>query len=255
MTSPISFAPMADAAPPRQRVIAHAQTEARLIFRVGEQILVSVLIPIAVLVAGTVWGDRLGLTLADVAPSVLALVVWSTALTSLAITTGFERRHGILERLAVTPLGRGGLLAGKALAITAVAVVEMVLVALVAIVIGWRPQPDLVQWLVVAVTLPLAAVAFASLALSMAGRLQPEIIIGLVNVIYLAGMAGGGIIWPLDELPSWLSPIIGALPTAALGEALRHWSTGGVTWWTIPVAAVWAAGGLAVAKRLFRWTA
>ena len=49
------------------------------------------------------------------APSVLALAVWSSAFTSVAIATGFERRYGVLERLAATPLGRSGLLAGKAL--------------------------------------------------------------------------------------------------------------------------------------------
>ena len=60
------------------------------------------------------------------APSVLALAVWSSAFTSVAIATGFERRYGVLERLAATPLGRTGLLAGKALAVIIVVIGQLV---------------------------------------------------------------------------------------------------------------------------------
>ena len=50
-----------------------------------------------------------------VTPGVLALAVMSTAFTSLAIATGFERRYGVLKRLGSSPLPRSGLLAGKVL--------------------------------------------------------------------------------------------------------------------------------------------
>ena len=58
------------------------------------------------MLAGIV-GGRLG-DLSVLAPSVLALAVWSSAFTSVAISTGFERRYGVLERLAATPLGKPG---------------------------------------------------------------------------------------------------------------------------------------------------
>ena len=38
----------------------------------------------------------------------------STAMVSLAIATGYERRYGVLKRLGSTPLSRGGLLAAVA---------------------------------------------------------------------------------------------------------------------------------------------
>ena len=47
------------------------------------------------------------------APGVLALAVMSTAFTGQAIGTGFDRRYGVLRLLGTTPLGRGGLLAGR----------------------------------------------------------------------------------------------------------------------------------------------
>nr|WP_284287071.1 hypothetical protein [Angustibacter aerolatus] len=57
---------------------------------------------------------------AVVAPGVLALAVVSTAFTGQAIQTGFDRRYGVLRLLGTTPLGRGGLLAGKAVGLLAV---------------------------------------------------------------------------------------------------------------------------------------
>ena len=56
----------------------------------------------------------------------LALAIWSSGFTSVAIATGFERRYGVLERLAATPLGRGGLLLGKACAIVTVILGQLV---------------------------------------------------------------------------------------------------------------------------------
>ena len=48
----------------------------------------------------------------------------STSFTSLAITTGFERRYGLLKRLGASPLPRTGLLAGKVLALLLVEVMQ-----------------------------------------------------------------------------------------------------------------------------------
>ena len=61
------------------------------------------------------------------------------AFTSVAIATGFERRYGVLERLAATPLGRSGLLAGKAGAVLLILAGQLAVLAAVALALGWRP--------------------------------------------------------------------------------------------------------------------
>ena len=100
------------AARPRQ-VLAQASMEARLLLRNGEQLLLAVVIPVIVLI-GAVEGARhvnLGIShrpIDEFAPGVLALAVMSTAFTSLAIATGFERRYGVLKRLGSSPLPRSG---------------------------------------------------------------------------------------------------------------------------------------------------
>lgn len=249
----LDFTPRPGASPRSRQVLAHALTEARLIVRNGEQLLLALVIPVGILVAGRLLDGRFGLHEETIAPSVFALAVFSTCFTSLAIATGFERRYGVLERLAGTPLGRGGLLAGKAAAIGVIALGQLAVLAVVAVVLGWRPHPAPAQWLVAVVGVPLAMLAFANLALVLAGRLRAEATLGLANLIYLLGLAGGGIMWPVSAYPSSLRWLVRALPTGALGELNRAWSAGGTTWWALAVLAVWAAASGLLARKVFRW--
>ena len=131
------------------------------------------------------------------APSVLALAVWSSAFTSVAIATGFERRYGVLERLAATPLGRPGLLAGKALATCDRAGPAG---DPVGGGVGARLAPTFHRRLVLSSVRGRAGDrAFAALALLLAGRLRAEVTLALANVIYVVLLVGGGLVIPVDR--------------------------------------------------------
>ncbi|MDN6658177.1 MAG: ABC transporter permease, partial [Acidipropionibacterium jensenii] len=186
------------------------------------------------------------------APSVLALAIWSTCFTSQAIQTGFERRYGVLERLAATPLGRGGLLAGKALAYSLISALQVVILVVVAVVLGWSPVGSALAWLPMLVSVLLGMSAFSLLALSLAGSLRAEATLALANLIYLLGVAGG-VMWPLRDYPSALRPVVALLPTTALGESLRAWGEGVTQWWPLLSLAVWTAVLGFVAHKVFRW--
>src|SRR5205807_5384645 len=75
-------------------------------------------------------------------PGIIALAVMSTAFTSQAIATGFERRYGVLKRLGATPLSRAGLIAAKTCTVIAVELLQGALILIVAVAIGWRPDAD-----------------------------------------------------------------------------------------------------------------
>ena len=66
----------------------------------------------------------------------LALAVMTSSFTSQAIASAFDRRNGVLRLLSTTPLGRGGLLAGKILGVLAVEVVQVVVIATTALLLG-----------------------------------------------------------------------------------------------------------------------
>ena len=96
---------------------AQAAMELRLLSRNGEQLLLTLVIPLLLLVMGT-HSDAVvdlgpGRPIDVVAPGVLALAILSTSFTSVAIATGFERRYGVLKRLGTAPLARTTLLGGK----------------------------------------------------------------------------------------------------------------------------------------------
>lgn len=250
----LDLSPAPGAAPRARRIASHARTEATLLLRNGEQLLLALVIPVGLLVAGLLLGGRVGLDPVTFPASVLALALWSTSFTSLAITTGFERRYGVLERLAATPLTRGDLIAGKAVATASIALGQVVLLTVVALVLGWRPAPTAAGTAVALASAALAVVGFAGWALALAGRLRSEVVLGLANLIYLLVAAGGALVLPIAAYPDAVGPALRLLPSGALGEALRAWASGTVVWWPLPVLAAWCAVSLFVARKAFQWT-
>jgi len=248
----LDLSPAPAPAPAGKRIIRHGLIEARLLIRNGEQLLLALVIPLAILVAGRFADVSMSLDL--LGPSVLALAVWSSAFTSIAITTAFERRYGVLERLATTPLGKPGLLAGKALAVIMIMLGQLVILTGAALGLGWRPRFTPLSALVATLTVILATATFVCLALLLAGRLRAESVLAVANLIYVILVVGGGLIIPVSRYPAALRPVIKALPTAALGEGLRAAAHGLVLGWPVLVLLAWlVAAGLAAWKG-FRWT-
>jgi ABC-2 type transport system permease protein len=244
------------AAPTTQRVLAQARFEATTMLRNGEQLLVSVVLPCAVLI-GLVAARSVpvgeGRRIDLVVPGVLALCVISSAFTGQAISTGFERRYGVLRLLGVTPLGRTGLLLAKAVAVLSVVAVQVAVVTALGLAMGWRPELTGIPAAVVATLL--GTWAFAALALLLGGTLRAEGVLALANLIWVALLGLGGVVVAGSELPPTLAPVVELLPSGALGDSLRAALVHGqarVGDWL--VLAVWGAVATLLASRLFRWS-
>ena len=249
----LDLTPATGAAARPRRVLRHALMEARLVARNGEQLLLALVIPVALMIGQAVAGSRFGIAREPFLASVLALGLWSTGFTSLAVTTAFERRYGVLERLAATPLRRVDLLAGKAVAFAVLALGQGAVLATVAFLTGWAPRPSLGQTLVLLAAVPLALLAFSALALALAGTASAELTLALANLIYLAG-AVLGVILPPAGFPGWAQPAVALLPTTALADSLRTWALGGTDPLPLAVLTGWVIVGLALARKVFRWT-
>ncbi len=259
MTS-LDVSPQPGAASPVSRVDAHARLELAMTLRNGEQLLLTLVLPLGLLlglslttvvdlgIVGTARADRL----AVVVPGMLALAVLSTAFTGLAIQTGFERRYGVLKRLGATPLSRSDLLAGKAVAVLIVELGQFVILGGTGWLLGWRPDA---LGLVLAVALMvLGTAAFVALGLLLAGTLRAEATLAGANVVYLLLLAAGGIVIPLAEMPESAQPWVELLPSAALAEALRTaLIAGDVAIGDIAVLSAWLAIGALATARWFRW--
>ncbi len=256
-----TFAPAPGAAPLPRQVAAQARMEARLMLRNGEQLLLAIVIPVIVLSGGVLGAERLGLDLeghrpVDVlAPGVLALAVMSTAFTSIAIATGFERRYGVIKRLGASPLPRSGLLLGKVLALLNVVALQLVVLVVVGLLLGWKPSLEHPPLSVAATAVAVAAGtwAFASLGLFVAGLLRAEATLALANLVYLLLMAGGGVVLPTSSYGA-ASPVIGLLPSAALGDAMRAALVDArLDGTALVILVVWGVLGTLLTARTFKW--
>ena len=243
-------------APTRRRVVAQARFELGTLVRNGEQLLVSLVLPLGALFGLALSsspslgaGRRIDLAV----PGVLALCVISAAFTAQAISTGFDRRYSVLRLLGTTPLGRDGLLWGKALATLAVEVVQWVVLGGSGLLLGWQPQ---LPGLPYAVLFLLAGTwAFVALALLLAGAVRAEGVLAIANLAWILLLVLGGVILPRSELPAGLSHVAAALPSSALADGLRAALVDGRLD-GIPLLLLlgWAAAATLLAKRTFRWS-
>ncbi len=253
-------APAPGAAPMAKMIMAQAGLEARTLLRNGEQLLLTLIIPVLLLTAfslddlvkvGT--GPRARVDF--LVPGVIALAVLSTAFTSQAIATGFERRYGVLKRLGSTPLSRTGLIGAKTATVIAVEAVQALILLGVGLALGWRPHagPAAPIWVILLVLAGTAA--FSGLALLLAGTMRAEATLALANLVYLILLGIGGIIFPLAKFPAAARPVLTLLPSGALSHGLhgvlQHGA--GLPARDLAVLVVWAAVGIALAARLFRW--
>lgn len=254
----MTFQPAPGAAPPRQMVITQAAMEIRLLLRNGEQVLLALVIPLLVLVGGA-FADNVvdlgdGRRIDVLTPGVIALAVMATSFTSLAIATGYERRYGVLKLLGATPLPRWGLLAGKVVALLVIEAIQLLVICVTALLLGWQPSGGLLAFGVAALLVILGTWAFAALGLLIAGALRAEATLALANLIFVVLLLGGAVVFPIASYPAWFEPVVALLPSGALAEGLRTTlAGGGSAWAAIGVLLAWAAVATALTSRTFRW--
>jgi ABC-2 type transport system permease protein len=235
-------------------IAAQVEVETKLTLRRGESLIVTLGIPVGILLFfGNVDLDLYtGYKPLDfLVPGVLGLAVMSTAMVSLGIATGFERRYGVLKRLGTTPLGRSGLLTAKTLTVVAVEVLQAVIIIVAALVMGWSPAGGYATALGVMV---LGTVAFSGLGLLMAGTLRAEGTLAVANGAYLLLLVLGGMAYPLAKLPLALQDVARVLPAAPMTDCLRGALTGaGIPGARLSILIGWAVLAPLLAARSFRW--
>src|SRR6266487_2373842 len=163
------------AAPFARQVLNQVRYELLLTLRRGENILVTLIVPVLLLIffaSLNIIPATNGSPVNFLLPGILALAIIAAGMVNLGIATAYERYYGVLKRLGSSPLSRGGLIVAKVIAILILEVLQVVILVGVAMLLyGWRPAGSLPLALLAIV---LGTVTFATLGLAMAGTLCAE---------------------------------------------------------------------------------
>lgn len=237
----------------------HARIETLLTLRHGEQVLLTLLIPLALLIGlsllDLIPADQLtGVTPVDwTTPRILALAVMSSAFTGQAIALGFDRKYGVLKRLSATALPLWILVCGRILAALVVVGLQVLVLGLVAVLLGWSPTAAGIPMAVV--LLAVGTMSFGALGVLLGGALRAEAVLALANLVWFALLLAGGIVLAPSALPPGLATVAEFLPSGALAEGLRAALVDGTADWAAAgVLAAWAVAAGALATRTTKVT-
>ncbi|MGE2726769.1 ABC transporter permease [Mycolicibacterium pulveris] len=228
--------------------------ELRLLLRNGEQLLLTMFIPITLLIGlivlplGSFGPDRAG----TFVPAIMALAVISTAFTGQAIAVAFDRRYGALKRLGATALPVWGIIAGKSLAVVAVVFLQSIVLGGIGFALGWRPE--LAGLALGAAVIALGTAGFAALGLLLGGTLRAEIVLAVANLLWFVFAGLGALTLEGGMVPQAVQWVARLTPSGALTEALSQAMTVSVDWFGLLVLAAWGLVAALCALRWFRFT-
>lgn len=244
---------------PRPNTVPHmlaAQSalELKLLLRNGEQLLLTMFIPITLLVGLTLlplgfFGPNRAATFV---PVIMALAVISTAFTGQAIAVAFDRRYGALKRLGATALPIWGIIAGKSLAVVAVVFLQAIILGGIGFALGWRPE--LAGLGMGALIIALGTAGFAALGLLLGGTLRAEVVLAVANLLWFVFAGLGALTLDTDTVPTAVNWAARLTPSGALTEALSQAISVSVDWFGVVVLTVWGALAALAALRWFRFT-
>jgi ABC-2 type transport system permease protein len=228
--------------------------ERKLFWRNPSAAFFNVLLPILLLVLiATAFASEAD-ELEVLIPGVAGMGVLATTFTSLAFNLTLLRDEGVLKRIRGTPMPAGAYLAGLVGSATLNALLQVLLVVAIGNVlygVDWPEDPLLLA----AFTL-LGVVCFAALGVAFSHLIpNEEAAPAYTNAVFLPLIFISGVFYSADDLPEALKAVAEALPLKHLIDGLSEAIVGGggdVATAAVVVAA-WAAAGLFLAVRFFRW--
>ena len=189
-------------------------------------------------------------------PGIAGMSVMATTFSALAFNLTFLREQGVLKRVRGTPLPPvsyfGGLL-GSAVANATVQVVLVVLIGHVVYGVDWpRDVPALV------VFSALGVITFGALGIAFSHAIPNfDSAPAYVNAVFLPLLFISGVFYSAESLPPALEAVAQAFPLKHVIDGLAGAIVDGEgvadNLTALGVLAAWAAAGLALAVRFFRW--
>lgn len=153
-------------------------------------------------------------------PGIIAMTVLMNSVMS-GLSVVWDREFGFLKEILVAPLGRTGIVLGKAVGSATVAVLQGAVMLLLAPLVGVKVTPLLVVQLVP--VLVIISVSLSGLGVLVASRMRSQqgfqLIVQLIifPLIFLSG-----VFFPVNNVPGWLEAFSKANPLTYGVDAIRQ---------------------------------
>lgn len=190
-------------------------------------------------------------------PGVLGMSLMQLGLFGTAAPLVSLREKGVLRRMGATPLTRATLLISQVAFRLSIAFVQTSLIVLVGMTIfhvhidmGRLPQT-------IGIVL-LGATTFITIGYFLAGLAKTEEAVqGIISLPNFLFMFLSGIFFPVDMMPSWMRPLVDAIPLTYLGDALRETMINAGSFFSltrsVSILLVWLVVSGVLAIRFFKW--
>nr|WP_242605945.1 ABC transporter permease [Frankia sp. Cppng1_Ct_nod] len=134
----------------------------------------------------------------------------------------WDRDAGVLAKLMVTPTPRAALVTGKAFAAGVRALIQVVVVLVLAAVLGVGLTANPLKMIAAAVAVVLGSGFFACLSIVIAGLvLSRDRLMGIGQAIMMPMFFASNALYPVDIMPSWVRVVSYLNPLSYLVDALR----------------------------------
>jgi ABC-2 type transport system permease protein len=188
--------------------------------------------------------------------SMAAFGLISACYTNIAMSVIFSREEGVLKRVRGTPLPARSYLTARMLHAALVGFLLVAITVVFGVVAYGAHVPNAQHLLQFVVTLLVGAACFASIGLAITG-LVPNADAGppIVNAVIFPLLFLSGVFFKVDSgSPDWVQWVGRIFPVKHLIDAMRDSYLGfSFHWGDIAVLAAWAAIGVVVAVRTFKW--
>jgi len=158
-------------------------------------------------------------------PGIIAMTVLMNSVMS-GLSMVWDREFGFLKEILVAPLGRSGIVLGKALGSATVAIMQGIVLLVLAPVVGIALSPLLVIRLVP--TLFILSVSLSGLGVLIASRMRSQQGFQIiVQIIIMPLVFLSGVFFPVNDVPVWMEIIAKINPLTYGVDAIRQVFLGG----------------------------
>ena len=228
---------------------AQGAIESKLMLRHGEQQLLSIIIPLAILIGAAKLKDTTGHGVDEVFPMVLAVAATSSGFTGQAISLAFDRRYGALKRTGASGVPAWAIVVGKILGVLSMVVLQVLVLGTVAAILGLRVSAGGAA--IGVLTLALGVATFTALGLLLGGTFSSEVVLAVANLIWFLLLGAVG--WAMFSQGLGDNGVLTLVPPVARAAGLDTALIGSFPGIELLVLVVWAAVASFAAVRWFRF--